>query len=310
MARGNIGRYLVKRLLSALIVIIGVTAVIFVVSRLSGDPVDLMLGLEATPESRAALRHALGLDQPLHIQYFIFLSNALRGDFGVSIRNNVPAMQLVLERLPNTILLTLVTVLLAVAVAIPIGIVSALKHNTILDYLGMTFTFVGQSIPSFWLGILLILFLGVQLRLLPISGIGTPAHLVMPAITLSSFLLASLARLTRSSMLETLNRDYIRTAQAKGLKYSRVIIRHALRTALIPVVTVLGLQIAALMGGAVITEQIFAYPGVGWLAITAIYARDFPVVQAVVFVVSVIVVLANLVVDIVYTYLDPRIGYE
>jgi peptide/nickel transport system permease protein len=299
----------VKRLLSAIIVIIGVTAIIFIISRLSGDPVDLMLGLEATPESRAALRHALGLDQPIHIQYLIFLVNAFKGDFGVSIRHGVPAMQLVLERLPNTLVLTLATIGLAVAVAIPIGIVSALKHNTVIDYAGMVFTFVGQSIPSFWLGILLILLLGVRLRVLPISGIGTPAHIVMPAITLSSFMLASLARLTRSSMLETLNRDYIRTAKAKGLKYSTVIIRHALRTALIPVVTVLGLQFAGLMGGAVITEQIFAYPGVGWLAIAAIYARDFPVVQAVVFVVSVIVVLANLIVDVVYTYLDPRIRY-
>jgi len=299
----------VKRLLSAIIVIIGVTAIIFIISRLSGDPVDLMLGLEATPESRAALRHALGLDQPIHIQYLIFLVNAFKGDFGVSIRHGVPAMQLVLERLPNTLVLTLATIGLAVAVAIPIGIVSALKHNTVIDYAGMVFTFVGQSIPSFWLGILLILLLGVRLRVLPISGIGTPAHIVMPAITLSSFMLASLARLTRSSMLETLNRDYIRTAKAKGLRYSTVIIRHALRTALIPVVTVLGLQFAGLMGGAVITEQIFAYPGVGWLAIAAIYARDFPVVQAVVFVVSVIVVLANLIVDVVYTYLDPRIRY-
>jgi peptide/nickel transport system permease protein len=299
----------VKRLLSAIIVIIGVTAIIFIISRLSGDPVDLMLGLEATPESRAALRHALGLDQPIHIQYLIFLVNAFKGDFGVSIRHGVPAMQLVLERLPNTLVLTLATIGLAVAVAIPIGIVSALKHNTVIDYAGMVFTFVGQSIPSFWLGILLILLLGVRLRVLPISGIGTPAHIVMPAITLSSFMLASLARLTRSSMLETLNRDYIRTAKAKGLKYSTVIIRHALRTALIPVVTVLGLQFAGLMGGAVITEQIFAYPGVGWLAIAAIYARDFPVVQAVVFVISVIVVLANLIVDVVYTYLDPRIRY-
>ena len=298
-----------KRLLSAIIVIIGVTAIIFIISRLSGDPVDLMLGLEATPESRAALRHALGLDQPIHIQYLIFLVNAFKGDFGVSIRHGVPAMQLVLERLPNTLVLTLATIGLAVAVAIPIGIVSALKHNTVIDYAGMVFTFVGQSIPSFWLGILLILLLGVRLRVLPISGIGTPAHIVMPAITLSSFMLASLARLTRSSMLETLNRDYIRTAKAKGLRYSTVIIRHALRTALIPVVTVLGLQFAGLMGGAVITEQIFAYPGVGWLAIAAIYARDFPVVQAVVFVVSVIVVLANLIVDVVYTYLDPRIRY-
>jgi peptide/nickel transport system permease protein len=204
-----------------------------------------------------------------------------------------------------------VTLAWSLILAIPIGIISAIKRNSIFDLAGMAFTFVGQSIPSFWLGIMMIMVVGVHFRLLPISGFGSGelSYIIMPAITLGSFGMASFARITRSSMLEVLDSDYIQTARAKGLRETFVVIKHALRNALIPIVTILGLQIAGLLGGAVITEQIFAYPGVGWLAVQSIYNRDFPVIQAIVMLVSIGVVATNFIIDIIYTIIDPRIRY-
>ena len=258
------------------------------------------------------MRKELGLDKPVPIQYLIFLKGAIRGDFGTSIRYEEPAIDRVFQRIPATLRLLVFTLFWALIFAIPIGIISALKRNSIFDLIGMTSTFLGQSIPSFWLGIMMIMIVGVHFRLLPISGYGggDVAHIIMPAVTLGAFEMASFARITRSSMLEVLDMDYIQTARAKGLRESLVVIKHALRNALIPIITIMGLHVALLMGGAVITEQIFAYPGVGWLAVQSIYNRDFPVVQAIVMVVSIGVVATNFLIDIIYTIIDPRIRYD
>jgi len=285
--------------------------VVFIISRMTGDPVSIMVDFTTPQEDRDIIRKELGLDKPIVVQYLIFLKKAVRGDFGRSIRYEEPALDLVFQRIPITLRLLVVTLGWSLILAIPIGIISAIKRNSIFDLAGMAFTFIGQSIPSFWLGIMMIMVVGVHFRLLPISGFGNGglSYTIMPAITLGSFGMASFARITRSSMLEVLDSDYIQTARAKGLRETFVVVKHALRNALIPIVTILGLQIAGLLGGAVITEQIFAYPGVGWLAVQSIYNRDFPVIQAIVMVVSIGVVATNFIVDIVYTIIDPRIRY-
>ncbi|NPV10094.1 MAG: ABC transporter permease [Anaerolineae bacterium] len=302
-------RYLTRRALQSLLVLLGVSFVIFVISRLGGDPVSLMVGPDVQEAEREALRRQLGLDAPLYVQYLRFLSGAVRGDFGTSILAGVPAMNLVLERLPATLQLAAFALAFAAVVGIPLGVASAIRRNTWLDYVGTGVTLLGQSLPSFWLGILLILVLGLQLRLLPISGRGTPLHLVMPGVTLGFSLVAVFARLTRSSMLEVLTADYVRTAKSKGLRPRTITIRHEVKNAMIPLVTVMGMSFATLMGGAVVTEQIFAWPGIGRLALNSIYQRDFPVIQADVLFVSAVVVAMNLLVDVVYTLLDPRIRY-
>jgi peptide/nickel transport system permease protein len=279
---------------------------------MTGDPVSIMVDFTTPKEDRDIIRKELGLDKPIPIQYLIFIKNAVKGDFGTSIRYEEPALDLVFQRIPITLKLLVVTLVWSLIIAIPIGIISAIKRNSIFDLAGMAFTFVGQSIPSFWLGIMMIMVVGVHFRLLPISGFGNGelSYIIMPAITLGAFGMASFARITRSSMLEVMDSDYIQTARAKGLRETFVVIKHALRNALIPIVTILGLQIAGLLGGAVITEQIFAYPGVGWLAVQSIYNRDFPVIQAIVMIVSIGVVATNFIVDIVYTIIDPRIRYD
>ncbi len=286
--------------------------VVFIISRMTGDPVSIMVDFTTPKEDRDIIRKELGLDKPIAVQYLIFIKNAVKGDFGTSIRYEEPALDLVFQRIPITLKLLVVTLVWSLIVAIPIGIISAIKRNSIFDLAGMAFTFVGQSIPSFWLGIMMIMVVGVHFRLLPISGFGSGelSYIIMPAITLGAFGMASFARITRSSMLEVMDSDYIQTARAKGLRETFVVIKHALRNALIPIVTILGLQIAGLLGGAVITEQIFAYPGVGWLAVQSIYNRDFPVIQAIVMIVSIGVVATNFIVDIVYTIIDPRIRYD
>ncbi|MGQ9646514.1 MAG: ABC transporter permease [Thermodesulfobacteriota bacterium] len=303
--------YLMRRFLHSIIIIFGISISVFIISRLTGDPVSIMVGPDTSREDRAAIRKELGLDQPLPVQYLLFLTGALQGNFGKSIRYEEPALRLVLQRIPATGRLIFFTLFWALVFSIPVGILSAIKRNSLFDLVGMTFTFLGQSIPSFWLGIMLIMTIGVHLRLLPISGYGDGAisHIIMPSLTLGAFEMASFARITRSSMLEVLNMDYVQTARAKGLSELMVVIKHSLRNALIPIVTILGLHIALLMGGAVITEQIFAYPGIGWLAVQSIYNRDFPVIQAIVMTVSVGIVTTNFLIDIIYTLIDPRIRY-
>ena len=286
------------------------SVVVFALVHLSGDPVLLMVSPDAPPDVVTATRHALGFDRPIHEQFARYLSSAARGDLGISLRINRPVTTLILERLPATMELTIAAFVIAVLIAIPAGIVSAVKRGTAVDRLAMMGAVAGQAIPIFWLALLLISLFGVRLRWLPVYGSGTLAHLVLPAVSLSTIILGRLARLVRSSMLEVLGQDYVRTARAKGLGEPRVLAAHALKNAAIPIVTLLGLQFAQLLGGAVVTETIFAWPGIGRLVVEAIFNRDFPVVQGVVLVVSLIFVAVNVLVDLTYAVLDPRIRTE
>jgi ABC-type dipeptide/oligopeptide/nickel transport system permease component len=306
-----LGGYLARRLLHSVLTLVGVSLAVFLVLRIiPGDPARLLLPEGASPDQIAGLRAKLGLDQPLPVQYVIFLRDAVRGDFGRSYQYDEPALGIALEKLPATAELTTYALLFAIVVAVPIGVLAAARRQTVFDYGTMVFAFLGQSMPSFWLGIMLILILAVGFRLLPTSGRGTWQHLIMPTLTLASFQMALIARLVRSSMLEVLREDYVRTARGKGLTASTVVFRHALRNGIIPVVTVVGLQFGTLLGGAVITETIFNWPGVGKLVIDAIYIRDYPIVQAVLVVSAASFVLINLLIDITYSYLDPRIRYS
>ncbi len=304
------GSYLARRLVQSVFTLVGVSLVVFLVLRIiPGDPARLLLPEGASPEEITRLRTKLGLEQALPIQYLIFLRDAVRGDFGRSYQYDEPALGIVLEKVPATAELTVYALLFAILVAVPIGVLAATRRQTVFDYGTMGFAFLGQSMPSFWLGIMLILVLAVGLRLLPTSGRGTWQHLVMPALTLASFQMALIARLVRSSMLEVLREDYVRTARGKGLPARTVVLRHALRNSIIPVVTVIGLQFGTLLGGAVITETVFNWPGVGKLVVDAIYIRDYPIVQAVLVVSGTAFVLINLLIDLSYSYLDPRIRY-
>lgn len=305
------GAYIRRRLLQSIVVVWGVSVLVFFLLRLApGDPVTLLLAETATPEQIDAAREKWGLNEPIPVQYMVFLGRALQGDLGDSLFFKEPAIEVLMERMPATLQLSAVALLFSLSVAIPVGMLSALKRDTIWDYLGTGLAMLGQAIPPYWLGIMLILVFSVGLGWFPTSGRGTIWHLVLPAITLGSVLMALITRLVRSGMLDVLGEDYIRTARAKGLQERRVIVRHALRNILIPLVTVVGLQLGALFGGAVITESIFAWPGVGRLALQAINARDYPMVQASVLFISVVYVFLNLAVDILYVYLDPRIRYE
>jgi ABC-type dipeptide/oligopeptide/nickel transport system permease component len=299
--------YLVHRLAQSVIVLLGISVVVFIILHLTGDPTLLMLPPDVSAEEVARFRRAMGFDDPLYVQYWGFLKGAVRGDFGNSLRHDEPALGLVWQRMPATIELTVVALGLALVLAIPVGIVSAVFRNTPVDYASTTFALMGQAMPTFWLGIMLILVFSVSLHLLPSSGRGGWPHLILPALTLGLFTTARIMRLTRSGMLEVLSQDYVRTARAKGVNERSVVWKHALKNAGIPVVTIVGLELGTLLGGAVITETIFAWPGVGRLSVQAIFNRDYPLVQAAVFVLASIFVLVNLVVDVLYTYLDPRI---
>ena len=300
-------QYLVGRLIHAGSVVLGVTVVVFFLARLGGDPTALMAPLDATEEDMQILRSSLGFDRPLPVQYLDFLTNAATGDFGLSIRHRQPAMDLVLERLPATLQLTALTLIIALTIAIPLGIISATNPNSITDRLSVVIALGGQSIPTFLLGIVLIIVVSVQLRWLPSSGRGTFSHLILPSVTLGPFYAAMVNRLLRSSLREELGKDYIRTARSKGIGERYILVRHAMKNAAIPVVTVMGLQIGALISGSIVTETVFAYPGTGLLLVQALRSRDFPIIQAYVVLIAVIVVLINFSVDILYGYLDPRI---
>jgi peptide/nickel transport system permease protein len=299
--------YLARRLLQALLVLLGVSFVVFLILFLTGDPALVLLPPDATIEDVRRFRETMGFNDPFLVQYGRFLGGALRGDFGQSIRHGESAFALVVERLPATFELAGAALVIALCLAIPAGIVSAVRRNTTIDYVSTVTALLGQSMPTFWLGIMLILVFSVWLNLLPSSGRGTFQHLLMPAITLGLFTTARIMRLTRSGMLEVLNQDYIRTARAKGVGNPPVVWKHALKNAAIPIVTIVGIELGTLLGGAVITETIFAWPGVGRLSVQAIYNRDYPVVQAAVFLLASTFVLVNLFVDLAYTYLDPRI---
>jgi peptide/nickel transport system permease protein len=302
--------FLARRLAQALLVVLGVSVVVFFMLHLTGDPALLLLPPDATAEEIARFRAAMGFDDPLLVQYGRFLRGALAGDFGESLRHGQPAMGLTLERLPATFELAGAAMVIAVALAIPSGIVSAVRRNQPVDYLATMVALFGQSMPTFWLGIMLILAFAVHLQVLPSSGRGDLAHLVLPALTLGLFTTARMMRLTRSGMLEVLGQDYIRTARAKGVGELPVVCKHALRNAAVPLLTIAGIELGALLGGSVVTETIFAWPGVGRLSVQAIYNRDYPVVQAAVFVLATTFVGVNLLVDVAYAYLDPRIRIQ
>lgn len=304
------GRFLIRRLLRAIVALWGVVTIVFIVMRLSGDPVPLMLPPDAPRSEIFRVRAELGLDQPLPVQYLIFLGNVARGDLGQSIHMKLPALQIALERLPATLELAIGSFVLAVVVAIPAGLISALKRNSIWDNLAMGLALIGQSAPTFYIGIMLILILGLKFGLFPISGRGSWEHLVMPSITLGAFAMASIARLTRSAVLDVSRADFIRTARAKGLNELGILLRHNLKNAAIPIITIMGLQFGTLLGGAVVTETVFSWPGIGRLAIQSIFNRDYPVVQASVLIVASFFVLVNLLVDLAYGWLDPRIRYS
>ena len=301
------GRYLVRRLGQAGLVLVGVSAVVFILLHLSGDPAALLLPPDVAAEELHRLRRALGLEDPLPVQFGRFLRGVAVGDFGRSLRHGEPAMALVLERLPATATLALAAIGLATAVALPLGVAAALRRGSWFDRASMGAALLGQSLPVFWVGIMLILLFAVRWRWLPAFGAGTLAHLALPAVTLAAFLVSRIARLTRAGMVEALGEDYVRTARAKGLPEGRVVWRHALRNAALPLVTIVGLDLGSLLGGAVITETVFAWPGVGRLAVQAIANRDFPVVQAAVFAFGAVFVAVNLLVDVCCALLDPRV---
>ncbi|MBT9139741.1 MAG: Dipeptide transport system permease protein DppB [Dehalococcoidia bacterium] len=292
-------------------IILGVTIVVFSIMHLApGDPTAIMLGDRATLQDVVELRDRLGLDDPIPIQYLRWLSRVVRGDFGRSIHTRQPVLDMILQRLPATAELTFTALILSWLIALPVGIFSAVKRNSIADHASMAGALFGVSMPVFWQGLMMILLFSFILGWTPISGRGNINHLILPAITLGTSGAALLARLTRSSMLETIRQDYITTARSKGLVERIVIVKHALKNALIPVVTIMALQLPVLFGGAVITETVFAWPGMGRLMIASIFNHDFPVVQGIVLIIAILVILANLLADILYTFLDPRIRYD
>ena len=288
-----------------MLVLVALTA--FLLAHLTGGPVRLMVPEDATERQIAELRHALGLDRSLAVRFTDYLAHALRGDLGPSLRYRKPTLSLILERMPATVELSTAAMAVALLIAIPAGIISAARPGSLLDTVTSTASVAGQALPPFWIGIMLIVLFAVQLGWLPAAGRGGLKHLCLPAITLGLFPMARLTRILRSSLLEVLQEDFIRTARAKGLAELRVLVRHGLRNASIPVLTVAGLTYGNILGGTVITESVFAWPGVGRLALEAVYNRDFPLVQAIVLVVAGIFVLINLLVDLAYGWLDPRI---
>jgi peptide/nickel transport system permease protein len=299
--------HVVRGLVHAIPAVLGVILVVFLLLHLSGDPTQILLPMNAPPEQRAAFRHAYGLDRPILVQYATYVAHLVQGDFGRSFSFQEPALSVVVRRVPATLQLTIAATLVALLLALPAGMIAAVVRGTWWDRAVMALSVVGQSVPTFWLGMMMILLLAVQYPLLPVSGRGTLAHLVMPALALSFWLMALLARVTRSEMLEVLGEDYIRTARAKGVPEFLICARHALRNALLSVVTVIGLQFGGLLGGAVMTETVFAWPGVGTLILDSILKKDFPVVVAGVVFVAVAFIVINLLMDLLYTAIDPRI---
>ncbi|MFP4152796.1 MAG: nickel ABC transporter permease [Alkalispirochaeta sp.] len=304
-------QYILRRLLLTIPVVIGVSLIVFSIIRLiPGDPARAIAGVQATPEYIEQVRVRYGLDQPIHIQYGRFMSGIVRGDLGTSTFSRRPVTTEIRERFPRTLTLASISLLIATVVGVSAGIVSATRRNSLFDNASMFVALVGVAAPVFWMALMLQLLFAVQLRWLPATGMGSVRHLILPSITLGMASAALMARITRSSMLDVLKQDFITTARAKGLTERIVVYKHALKNALIPVVTVLGLQFGILLGGAVLTETVFAWPGVGRLLVDAILRRDYPVVQGTVMLLAFLFVIINLVVDVIYAFLDPRIHYS
>lgn len=299
--------YFIRRVLQLFVVLLGVSVVVFLLARISGDPVTLLMPLDASPEDRELYRNQLGLNDPLPVQYGRFLAKAIQGDLGKSVVYRADVLRLILERVEPTVELGLFGLGVSLLVALPIGILAALNRNSLLDRLSMVMALIGQAMPLYWLGLLLILLFAVQLGWLPVSGRGKPFSIILPGITLGSLFMARFARMTRSAMLEVLSAPYIVTARSKGLSERIVILRHALKNAAIPVVTILGLELGTVLSGAILTETVFSWPGIGRLAYNAVMSRDYPLLQGIVLFIAVIFVIINLAVDLVYVLLDPRI---
>ena len=304
-------RFVLRRLALTVPVLIGVSTLVFLLIHLiPGDPVQAMLGDSASPQDIDTLRERLGLNRPLYVQYASFMNGIVRGDLGTSIRTNQTVTSAIAERMPATAELAAASMTVAILIAIPLGILAAVRAGTSVDHVATTVALLGISMPTFWLGPLLAIVFSVSLGWLPVSGRGTPAHLVLPAITLGAPLAAALARMTRASLIEELGELYVLAARARGVSRVRAVLKHAFRNSLIPIVTVLGLQFGAVLTGAVITETIFAWPGIGRLLIQSISARDYPAVQGCILLIAVTYVSVNLLVDLAYGFLDPRIRYE
>jgi len=302
-------RYILHRFLQGVVLLFCVAIIVFALGRLTGSPVDLMLPEDATPEDRAHLMKVLGLDRPYYEQLWLFLAGAVRGDLGQSIRYRQPAVDLFFERLPNTLRLVPMAVGIAVIMAVPLGVVSAVYRGSIIDRLAGVLAVLGIATPNFWLGIGLIYIFSVQLGLLPSARMGGPEHYILPAATLGTFAVAGMMRLVRSSMLEVMDSEFVKLARIKGLSELVVIWKHCLRNAMIPVLSLFGVFVALLVTGAIVTETVFAWPGIGRLTYEAVIFRDYPLLQAVILLDAVIVLAVNLVIDILYAYVDPRIRY-
>lgn len=303
-------RYLIRRMLQLIPVLLIISFIVFALVFMAGDPVAMMLPDDAKPEDIQALKEALKLDRPFIVQYGNYLLNLLSGDFGTSFRYNQPALGVVLERLPATLSLAATSMLVAIMIAVPLGIWSAIRRNTFIDVFITGASVLGKAMPSFWLGIILILIAGVQLGLLPISGSDSWKHYILPSITLGTSVSAEMTRLIRSNMLEILGQDFIRTARSKGVSNFSIIFKHAFKNILVPVITITFLQISTLVSGALVTEVVFAWPGLGQLLVQAVYGRDMAIVQAAVFVVAFMIIILNLIADILYRLFDPRIKYN
>jgi peptide/nickel transport system permease protein len=300
-------RYIVQRLMQGAVLLVLVAMIVFFLGRLTGNPLDLMLPEDATAEDRAALAHTLGLDGSLFDQLVIFVKNALQGDLGNSIRMKQPAVEAFFDRLPNTLLLFPWAILLGMALGIPLGVVAALNRGSMLDRAAGTVAVLGIAMPSFWLGVLLIFVFSVELGWLPSGRMGGPTHYILPVITLGAFLVAGFMRITRSAMLDVMDSEFIKLARIKGLSEGVVIWKHCLRNALIPVLTLWGVFVGNLITGAIVTETVFAWPGIGRLTYEAVIYRDFPLLQAVIILKAILILILNLGVDILYAYVDPRI---
>jgi len=303
--------YIARRALAGIPTLWGVATVVFVMARLlPGDPARVIAGLLASPEDVERIRHQMGLDQPLGVQYLDFLGSLLHLNLGISAHTNAPVIEEIGSRLPYTIELAVIALAIAVTLGIFAGVVAAIRRNTLLDLLISGLSVFGVSMPVYWLGLMMIILFAIELHLFPAAGADEPTSIVMPAVTLALFSVGLIARMTRSSMLEVLGQDYVRTARAKGAPFRSVVFRHALRNALLPIMTVIGLQLGALLGGAVVTETVFAWPGVGRLLVDSIFFRDYPVVQGLVLMFGTTFVVINLLVDLLYAYVDPRIHYS
>jgi peptide/nickel transport system permease protein len=300
----------VRRLLDAATVLVGISVITFALLFVTGDPTTMLVPESFSREQIAEFRHQAGLDRPWYLQYATFVRRAASGDFGTSLRSQLPTLPLVLERLPATFELAIAALVLSLAVTVPLGLLAATHRRSLVDTVTLAAGLIGQSAPTFWIGLLLILVCGVELRWLPISGRGGLSHLVLPAVTLALYTMGRNARVVRSAILDVLGHEFVRTAHAKGLSRSAVLLRHVLTNALLPIATVIGLDFGVLLGGAIVTETVFAWPGVGRLVVNAVYQRDFPVVEAAVMVIATLFVILNLFVDLLYAYLDPRIRFR